>query len=112
MVRESPSRSAKPPVRSGEDRKGRHERQVEAAIRKLRAAGLLEGATEHLVTAMRANGRSLDEAEAAGNSYGTRQATRSLLEIHTIIGAVATEREDDPAQWIVGIPDHVPEGMA
>jgi len=107
MPRKRPETVEEAPVRAG---KGRHEVQVDRSIARLRAAGLLAGPVGHLVTALRANGRALDDAEASGNAYATRQATRSIIEIHELLGAPADDG-DDPMSWIARVPDHVPEDL-
>lgn len=89
---------------------GRHERAVAASLRDLDRAGLLASHSGHLRTAMRAAGRALDVAEAEGNAYGTRQAVRSLLELHEQL--VTRQDEDDVAAWLRDIPDHVPDELA
>ena len=90
---------------------GRHERAVDEALRDLDRAGRLAPDTGHLRTALRANGRALDEAEAAGNAYGTRQATRSLLELHEAL-TTRDEDTDTVGAWLANVPDTVPDDLA
>jgi hypothetical protein len=90
---------------------GRHEKAVEVSLLDLERAGMLAPHTGHLRTALRANGRALDEAETTGNAYGTRQATRSLLELHEALTA-RRDDEGDVSTWLAQVPDTVPDDLA
>ena len=63
---------------SGPKRKGRHERQTDAAIHAARARALLGPEHAALVTTLRALARSLDHAEATEQPYAVASVAREL----------------------------------
>lgn len=59
-------------------RKGRHERQLDAAITTARAEGSLAPTDAGLITLLRALGRALDGAEKTEQPYAVAQVAREL----------------------------------
>jgi hypothetical protein len=67
-----------PAPAAGPFRKGRHERQTDAAISAARAAGTVTATDAGVVTLLRALARSLDLAERTEQPYAVASVAREL----------------------------------